>query len=196
ELQALPAGFSGKFRVHVPKPYPGVQYRRSMRLEDKGSKIAADGETVGGVVEEGGKWLRVTSDGGGPTLFLPTRIEIAGKNIHILKRIPANKDSLEHPTKKKAGRHGKGSPEHSGQGAAGAAVPWWTCCVSKDMLENCEVVVDRGSDVTGTSPILSTSGEARTSPRRQVEARGLSERPRGRGGGWALPPWRDWSCEA
>eukprot|EP00929_Paragymnodinium_shiwhaense_P020220 TRINITY_DN13544_c0_g1_i1.p1 TRINITY_DN13544_c0_g1~~TRINITY_DN13544_c0_g1_i1.p1 ORF type:complete len:644 (+),score=188.12 TRINITY_DN13544_c0_g1_i1:151-2082(+) len=74
--QALPGGGRIKFRVKVPQPYPGVQYRRSKNLEDRHQKYAKKGTIVTGVVEDSGEWLRVTDNE-----FLPMMVG----NVKILQ---------------------------------------------------------------------------------------------------------------
>lgn len=68
------------FRVQVPKPYPGVQYRRSKNLEDRYQRYAKHGDTVQGVIEDDGEWLRTSSNA-----FLPMRVG----TIQILEPVPA-----------------------------------------------------------------------------------------------------------
>jgi len=64
-----PAPGTGLFRVQVPKPYPGVQYRKSKRLDDRYPRFAEKGSVVEGVVEDEGQWLRTNGHG-----FLPMRV--------------------------------------------------------------------------------------------------------------------------
>merc|ERR1711957_1135206 len=45
--------------VHVPRPYPGVQYRSSRRLDDRLPLYAMKGAAVEGLVDDEGAWLRV-----------------------------------------------------------------------------------------------------------------------------------------
>jgi len=59
----------GTFRVCVPKPYPGLQYRKSFNLQDKYPRYADNGSEVTGQVDDTGMWLRVAHDA-----FLPTRV--------------------------------------------------------------------------------------------------------------------------
>jgi hypothetical protein len=65
------------FRVSVPKPYPGVQYRRSKRLDDRHQRYAANGTCVVGKLE--GDWLVLGQD-----LFLPINVSDAP----ILQAVP------------------------------------------------------------------------------------------------------------
>lgn len=57
------------FRVEVPRPYPGVQYRKSKDLNERHNKFAANGETVEGIVEDDGEWLRISAD-----VYVPMRV--------------------------------------------------------------------------------------------------------------------------
>lgn len=57
------------FRVHVPKPYPGIRYRRSKSLDDKYPRYAKDGSTVVGFLDESGEWLCICE-----SVFLPVRV--------------------------------------------------------------------------------------------------------------------------
>lgn len=59
----------GFFRVHVPKPYPGVQYRKSKSLNDRYMRFAANGDTVEGTVEDEGEWLKISAN-----VFIPMRV--------------------------------------------------------------------------------------------------------------------------
>lgn len=63
------AGGSGYFRVLVPRPYPGVQYRKSKRLDDRYPRFAEKGSIVEGVIEDEGEWLRTNGHG-----YLPVRV--------------------------------------------------------------------------------------------------------------------------
>merc|ERR1712113_812517 len=69
---------SGIFRVQVPKPYPGVQYRKSKRLDDRYPRYAKHGSTVTGSIEDDGEWLRIDSN-----LFLPMKVD----NMQILQSL-------------------------------------------------------------------------------------------------------------
>ncbi|CAJ1415576.1 unnamed protein product [Effrenium voratum] len=57
------------FRIQVPSPYPGVQYRKSRKLEDRYKRYAKQGQTVEGIVEEDGEWLRINDK-----VFLPMKV--------------------------------------------------------------------------------------------------------------------------
>mmetsp|Transcript_47512 Transcript_47512/g.109996 ORF Transcript_47512/g.109996 Transcript_47512/m.109996 type:complete len:374 (+) Transcript_47512:72-1193(+) len=65
----LLVGVKTSFRVQVPKPYPGVQYRQTKDLGDKYPRYAKHGSTVVGEVEEDKEWIRVRG-----SLYLPLRI--------------------------------------------------------------------------------------------------------------------------
>ena len=87
KLKELPASLSQKianlhvnllvseFKVSVPKPYPGVQYRRSKDLEERYSRYAENGTVVFGQLDADGQWLRISGN-----IFLPVRVG----QIHIL----------------------------------------------------------------------------------------------------------------
>lgn len=63
-------GKKASFRVQVPKPYPGVQYRKTKDINDKFPRFAKHGATVVGEVEDM-DWVKVRKD---ELLFLPLRI--------------------------------------------------------------------------------------------------------------------------
>jgi len=67
------------FRVQVPKPYPGVQYRKSKNLEDRYPRYAANGATVLGQIVDNGEWLKIRGN-----VFLPMRIGA----VRILEPLP------------------------------------------------------------------------------------------------------------
>lgn len=103
------------FQVHVPQPYPGVQYRRSKNLEDTYLRYAKNGITVAGRLEDRGEWLRLSGD-----VFLPMRIG----GIMIL-------EPLHHQY---GGRRDRGSGE-----AGSSSLRCWTCCPETSS----ELVVDQ-----------------------------------------------------
>jgi len=86
------------FKVIVPKPYPGVQYRKSKKLNDRYQRYAENGATVSGVIEDNGEWLRLAGN-----LYLPMRVGA----VQILI-----KEGVEEPAK----------PD------ARAGLGWWACC--------------------------------------------------------------------
>jgi len=61
-------GRSLRFRVQVPKPYPGVQYRKSKDLNDKYPRYAKHGSTIVGEVEADSEWVKVRG------MYLPMRL--------------------------------------------------------------------------------------------------------------------------
>lgn len=67
------------FRVRVPKQFPGVQFRKSKRLDDRYERYARDGAHVTGQVEDSGEWLRISSH-----VYLP--IKVGG--MTILEEMP------------------------------------------------------------------------------------------------------------
>lgn len=70
------AGAYGKFRINVPQPYPGVQFRNSKRMEDKHDDFIERDSIVEGEVDKDGAWLQV-----GPGKFLPMRVDSLGLQI-------------------------------------------------------------------------------------------------------------------
>lgn len=118
-----------QFRVTVPSPYPGVQYRKSMNLEDKWPRFAQNGLIVKGTIMDGG-WLRLEQN-----VFLPMRVGA----IEILTRQAEQEpNGTESPTQS-ATQDFRESPEE---------VPWWmvwcSVCSSSASTES-EVVVTNAS---------------------------------------------------
>jgi hypothetical protein len=100
------------FRVRVPKPYPGVQYRKSKRLDDRYPRYAKEGMTVTGRIEDD-EWLRISD-----RVFLPMRVAGAP----ILEPLPpaAAVGGAAEP----APSSGPGGRRES---AGGGMSYWWTC---------------------------------------------------------------------
>jgi len=71
-------GKSFRFRVQVPKPYPGVQYRKSKDLNDKYPRYAKHGSTIVGEVEADSEWVKVRE------MYLPMRLG----PVQILELMP------------------------------------------------------------------------------------------------------------
>jgi len=71
-----PAGVAQEFKVVVPPPYPGVQYRKSRNLNDRWPRYAQSGIVVTGVLEDNGQWLRIEHN-----IFIPMKVD----NITILQ---------------------------------------------------------------------------------------------------------------
>jgi len=69
-----------RFRIQVPKPYPGVQYRRSKCLDDRYPRFAENGSMVQGRVEDNGEWLKV-----GEQIYLPMRVGA----VRIMEALPS-----------------------------------------------------------------------------------------------------------
>jgi len=99
ETQAV----GGLFRVQVPKPYPGVQYRKSKSLNDRYPRYAKHGSTVTGQVEDNGEWLRISGD-----VFLPMKVG----TIAILEPLP----------QEARGEAGSGKDDEDDRSAR-----WWAC---------------------------------------------------------------------
>merc|ERR1719436_867397 len=110
---------SCRFQVHVPKPYPGVQYRRSKRFDDRHPYYAEDGAIVTGVLEDGGQWVRIGGD-----IFLPV---VVGTD-----RILEPLGSVEAPTANAAVKGNTNDRPH-----------WLSCCpTQKAISTTSEVVVN------------------------------------------------------
>jgi hypothetical protein len=88
------------FRVQVPKPYPGVQYRKSKCLDDRYPRYAKHGSTVTGQVEDNGEWLRISGK-----VFLPMKVG----NISIME--PLSTEA--------AAKHRESKEDQTGR--------WWAC---------------------------------------------------------------------
>lgn len=109
---ALPGSGPMNFRVRVPKPYPGVQYRKSKRLDDRYPRYAKEGMTITGRIEDDGEWLRISD-----RVFLPMRVAGAP----ILEPLPAAAAVDGGEPALSAGPGGRG--ESAGVGMS----YWWTC---------------------------------------------------------------------
>jgi len=73
-------GRKTSFRVQVPKPYPGVWYRKTKDLNGHHPRYAKHGSIIVGEVEEDREWVRVR----GGSLYLPLRIG----PVQILEPLP------------------------------------------------------------------------------------------------------------
>jgi len=78
QKRELIPGKSLRFRVQVPKPYPGVQYRKSKDLNDKYPRYAKHGSTIVGEVEPDSEWVKVRG------MYLPMRLG----PVQILELLP------------------------------------------------------------------------------------------------------------
>lgn len=146
------------FRVRVPKPYPGVQLRKSMNLDDKHPRFLEDGKIVSGTLDESGAWLILGSDN-----FLPT---VVG-TLRILEPVASQSDGSH------AGKAGTPKKVTEESDAAGKASPsWWSCCSGASAASgSTEVFVSptenaagRGnshdSGVAGSSKVPNASGQS------------------------------------
>lgn len=105
-----------QFKVHVPKPYPGVQYRRSKCFDDRHPYYAEDGAVVSGRLEDDGQWVHINGD-----IYLPV---IVGKD-RILEPIGGPPETLAVAPLDK-----------------GSHLGWLNCCPSnKAVSTQSEVVV-------------------------------------------------------
>lgn len=77
-----------EYRICVPSPYPGVQYRNSKNYNDRcKERFAENHVVVMGELEDGGEWLRVTSGEYLPTSVGPISI------LEDLTPLEAHKDN-------------------------------------------------------------------------------------------------------
>mmetsp|Transcript_8028 Transcript_8028/g.29186 ORF Transcript_8028/g.29186 Transcript_8028/m.29186 type:complete len:494 (-) Transcript_8028:227-1708(-) len=118
-----------QFRVAVPNPYPGVQYRKTMNLEDKWPRFAQNGLIVKGTIVDGG-WLRLEQN-----VFLPMRVGA----IEILTRQEPDGTESQSLTRSVARSATQDFKEE---------VPWWmvwcSVCSSSASTES-EVIVTNAS---------------------------------------------------
>jgi len=113
-LAILPGQYQS-FRICVPKPYPGVQIRRSQSLEDKHNRFLQDGKYVTGTVDSDGIWVKLSNKH-----FLPVKVN----GIQVLHPV----DPSEIPNSP--------SPKRAAEGVPSPLMPpeedqggyWWTCC--------------------------------------------------------------------
>jgi len=80
-LQVVTPQVRVQFKVQVPEPYPGIQYRRSKVLTDRYTRYAKHGTIVAGHLEDDGEWLKVADN-----VFLPMRVGA----VEILKAMQAD----------------------------------------------------------------------------------------------------------
>merc|ERR1719221_1844731 len=90
------------FKVVVPKPYPGVQYRKSKNLDDRYKRFAENNARVRGRVEDNGEWLKIGRD-----VYLPMRVGA----VQILEPVPRK-------------------PRKNAQ--AEQSPTFWTCCMGSN----------------------------------------------------------------
>lgn len=126
------------FTVQVPKPYPGVQYRKSKSVDDRCPRYAQNGTVVVGLVEDNGDWLRVISDRTGRAAFLPMRVG----NVQII--IPLQVATAQESV-------GKGAEPSAPQRS------FWVCCSAvservEDSPDNCLPLAVRSLHAFGGPP--------------------------------------------
>lgn len=126
-------GNKREFRVVVPKPYPGVQYRKSRNLNDRWPRYAQNDAIVRGELEENGEWLKLEEN-----IFLPMRVG----TISILQpHVPGDGGKAPHGSAAAIGTSGAATMSAAPSGAAAMAseatamasqrteaAPWWACC--------------------------------------------------------------------
>uniref|UniRef100_A0A7S2NUG5 Uncharacterized protein n=1 Tax=Zooxanthella nutricula TaxID=1333877 RepID=A0A7S2NUG5_9DINO len=139
------------FKVTVPRPYPGVQYRKSRNLNDRWPRYAQNDAIVRGLVEEGGEWLKLDSN-----IFLPMRVG----TVSILQPYVPEDDATRGPgdaQQPQANVDMPGGRMPAGGAAAPAArpppppqqeAPWWACCsiCNSSAATDSEVIVAPGGD--------------------------------------------------
>jgi len=79
------------FRVDTPRQYPGMQYRRSKHVDDRCPHFAQRGSLVGGILEDGGRWLRVGRH------FLPVEVDDITALVPVDPDALVEEDSLQAP---------------------------------------------------------------------------------------------------
>jgi hypothetical protein len=87
-LQVVVPQVRVQFKVMVPEPYPGIQYRRSKVLTDRYTRYAKHGTVVAGHLEDDGEWLKVADN-----VFLPMKVGA----IQILKAVQADPAEISSP---------------------------------------------------------------------------------------------------
>lgn len=145
-----PGGGPQVFRVQVPNPYPGVQYRKSKNFDDRYPRYAKHGSTVTGQVEEDGEWLCISGN-----VFLPMKVGA----ITILEQLsPDEAAAIRAETARggdereisPGGNHAKCSDESG----------WWSCTVG-DAADSLTATT-RGNAALGGAP---PAGPGASSPR-------------------------------
>lgn len=116
------------FQVSVPKPYPGVQLRKSMNLNDKLPRFLQDGKIVTGELDESGKWFKL-----GAECYLPMYVG----EIKILH--PVESSNLPSLPKRKAAKVVQPDEE--------SIFSWWGCCAGAAAAD---VVFNGNADVLVT----------------------------------------------
>jgi len=164
-----------RFRVQVPKPYPGVQYRRSKCLDDRHPRFAENGSEVSGRVEDNGEWLKVAEQ-----IYLPMRVG----TVRIMEPVPSE-DGQAPPTV---------PPVESS--SLNGFWSWLACCSGEksSASHDSEVIVNPGGGdgVGQRSPAFrsSTSTRPAGSPSASAGMRGAGSGPSAFGAGpaRAAPP--------
>jgi len=155
-----------RFRVRVPKPYPGVQYRRTKTLDDRYTRYAENDSIVTGHVEDEGEWLRLNGN-----IFLPMRVGA----VEILERLP---EEFGGASKARTG----------GESVAASGLSWFSCC-SASATADAELVVGQAAEWGGQETQTGSDGWRQASVASSGSAPGGSsadaDPPQGRDGGAA-----------
>lgn len=134
EPAARPAA-SDRFRVRVPAPHPGLQYRRSKQLGDRYQRYVENGSTVTGQVEDDGAWLRLSHN-----VFLPMRID----GNQVLEALPRGTD----PARPAATAGSSANPNEQLSWIWG----WCTGCRDGAVMVDADILVRGDAPRTGASP--------------------------------------------
>jgi hypothetical protein len=113
-----------RFKVSVPRPaqYPGVQFRKSKRLDDRYDRFAENGAVLVGKVEDNGMWLRITDERSGAlsdNLFIPIRIN----ETQLLEPILDDRFTI-HSANSRTG--GSTAAQQGSQAQAKNQESWWS----------------------------------------------------------------------
>jgi len=142
---AAPARSTERFRVRVPAPHPGLQYRRSKCLTDRHQRYLENGSTVTGQVEDDGTWLRLSED-----RFLPMRID----GNQVLVPLPPGADAAGG-----TGNAGSSSPNSQSEQLSWIW-GWCTGCRDSVSMVDADILV-RGDTHAGAPANVPTSFSSR-----------------------------------
>lgn len=134
--EASPARASDRFRVRVPAPHPGLQYRRSKQLGDRYQRYVENNSTVTGQVEDDGAWLRLSHN-----VFLPMRID----GNQVLEPLPRSPDPAR-PAASAAASAGNSSEQLSWIWG------WCTGCRDGAIMVDADILVRGDAPRTAAPP--------------------------------------------